>query len=279
MTTAIARLIGLLPILPVLFLLVGCSTMRATIPAGSPAAMAPLPPPPSPSEPAGLEERLSPSYALLPTGEKEQSGFGLYSYLLLPSHEPSVEAIYKAATRILLPWLNPTANLIATGADPRTLTVTYLLTTRRYQPEAPYPTEKDIDWLARNADVARATALLRMLPGPANRILGGPFLVIYRAPLLGSGATPTAPIERQKLYLLDLTGAGDESVLKVWLNSFLLQASTPTYWDVPAFTRFNQKTDRALMQMASLYGLLTEAAPKVSTVWIGSKEASAKPTQ
>lgn len=152
--------------------------------------------------------------------QDEESGYGLYSYLLFGS--PPTEANRKrylkaieAYIKLLLP-LKDLQDNVAHGK----LNVTYFLT-KTVPPSSPTS-----EWLLANYDFARARILLDLLPGNHRQ---GPYLISALAPLSTGSSLP-------KQYLFqDLSQVPTEpnDLLSWWVLEFENQAAQEQFWEPP----------------------------------------------
>ena len=151
-------------------------------------------------------------------GKQEQTGYGLYSYLLFGSApEASSRDRYLKAIDAYLTTINSVDDL-RDYVPASKLNVTYLPIK---VPSPPYPTAA---WLLKNYDFARARVILDELPGNYH---AGLYLVSALQPLMDTQT-------RTDHYLIqDLTTVPNKppELILWWVREFLNQAAQERFWN------------------------------------------------
>jgi hypothetical protein len=150
-------------------------------------------------------------------GQKEASGYGLYSYLLLGSRPTdSSRERYVAAIKAYL-----------TGMEDVTKLKDYVPTAKlnvAYLPiESAAPPDATAEWLVEHYDYARARAMLQVLPG---NLTDGPYIVSTLKPLAFD--SPPSQYLFQNLSTVP-TKPGD--LVSWWVREFLNQAAQERFWE------------------------------------------------
>ena len=155
--------------------------------------------------------------SLLVKGKNEVAGYGLYSYLLLGSRPvDSSRERYLTAMRAYLAGMEDVAKL-QDYIPAAKLNVAYLPI------ETPAPADASAEWLLEHYDFARATALLRALPGDLTE---GPYIVSVLKPL----ALDSQP--SQYLFQnLSAIPAKSSDLVSWWVREFLHQAAQERFWE------------------------------------------------
>jgi hypothetical protein len=152
----------------------------------------------------------------LAKNEREESGYGLYSYLLFGS-KPNAEerASYLTAIEAYLRVL-PSVSELAQHLAPSELNVTYIPVT-----EKPSSGETDRDWAAQILEVydyARAKVLLVRL---GDEYPSGPYIVSVRSPLSEN---------RASAYLFEDLRRIVPSLMQAWIEAFVWFAAKERSW-------------------------------------------------
>jgi hypothetical protein len=151
-------------------------------------------------------------------GTSEQSGYGLYSYLLFGSApEVSSRGRYLEAINAYLTIINSVDDL-KDYVPVSKLNVTYLPI------KLPSPPKPTAAWILENYDFARARAILDELPGDYH---AGLYLVSALRPLTDTQTKPDH-------YLFqDLTTVPDKppELISWWVREFLNQAAQERFWN------------------------------------------------
>lgn len=189
------------------------------------------------AEPRGLSRETGRS--LLPAGQAETAGYGLYSYLLLgaPPSEASRERYLKAieAYLALIPDVASLEEYVQRGE----LNVFYLPV--RGTP----PSALTAQWALDNYDYARARSLLRGLPEP-NR--DGPYILAAFKPV-GAGAA-SGP------YLFQNLSSVPPHLAASWVKEFLNQAAQERFWEEKTAVQLAQR-------MRATVGIMGSGLPEV----------------
>lgn len=185
------------------------------------------------------EERLS-GKELLVRGERQRPGYGLYSYLLIPTRPTDEEraARTRAAFEAFLALI-PDIEAFQGGLPLRRVNLSVLPV------EEPAPskleTAKLVDWLMEHYDFARARELLLDAPGPQE---DGPYLVSGLKPLTGDGTS-------DELLVQDLSWVPPHLVA-AWVREFLNQAEQSDAWEGRTLRSF-------ALKLRTIVGVLGEA--------------------
>ncbi|MBB3189544.1 hypothetical protein [Halomonas cerina] len=195
---------------------------------------------------AGMRGGREAGRALLPPGQKEAEGYGLYSYLLfgVPPNAATLER-YEAAVAAHLRMIPHLATLDR-YLEPKALNAVYL-------PVVTLPPESSTvttAWTLEHYDYARARALISALPGT---LRSGPYLVSTLQPL-GRAASPP-----QHLLIQDLASVPPDLV-ELWVREFLNQAAQEQFW--------RQDTAAALaLRMRTTIARLAIGLPEINTAF------------
>jgi hypothetical protein len=202
-------------------------------------------PPMAPEPPAG------PNQAYRQTGRdfliennKEQEGFGLYSYLILasPPASDSVKSQYLATITEYLKLLSDVESLQNANFKKSELNVTYLLLTER-----PNPTAPSADWILNHYNYARAKAILSM--SGHGDLLNGPYLISVLAPMSSFSQPPL------HMLLQDMSHC-PSNVAASWIEEFERRAGRAEFW----------KDDTRNQAILGLRTFVSNAATGFSTV-------------
>jgi len=153
----------------------------------------------------------------LSKGQKEEAGYGLYSYLLLGSPPGDANrARYLRAIEAYLDLILPLDDLQET-VDHKKLNITYLLI------KGPVPTRPTSQWLLDNYDFGRARVLLDLIGGGHRE---GPYIISSLGPLSGVDALST------KYLFQDLSTVPTEpkDLVSWWIREFQNQAAQVRFW-------------------------------------------------
>jgi hypothetical protein len=184
-------------------------------------------------------------WSLLLSGAKEQSGYGLYSYVLFGSRPTdATRERYLKTLEAYIALIESIKDLEASGLAKHRLNISYV-------PVAKLPALKDkpsAEWLLENYDYARARALLSALPGAYRS--DGPYIISYLTPV-----RPTESITDHYLYQ-DLSTTAPR-VIAGYAREFFNQAAQERYWD--------DRTARQLaLQLQNTMYLMARALPDVA---------------
>jgi hypothetical protein len=180
-------------------------------------------------------------WSFLVGAQTEESGYGLYSYLVLgsPPDDNSRDRYRQAIEAYvgLVPDIQQLGRLI----ERRELNVTYLPLTLP-PPGGPVA----LDWALDHYDYVRARALLRRLPGDYRE---GPYLISSLEPLTGKTAAPAR-------YLFQDLSRVPPRLTTLWVKEFLNQAAQERFWE--------ESTARALaLKLRTTIAVLTVSLPAV----------------
>jgi hypothetical protein len=177
----------------------------------------------TPTAPAGGDDKVRGSLrlsgrAFLRAGKPENSGYGLYSYVLF-GEAPNAgnRDLYRAILSAFLS-MQEVRRYEEENQQRSSLNVTYLPLQ-----DLP-PADAAVDWLLDHYDYARAQIILSRL---MNRI-AGPYIISYSAPL-----SAASTVDGGRLLVEDLSGVPPDLAF-LWMNEFTAQAGRPQYWDKPA---------------------------------------------
>jgi hypothetical protein len=158
-------------------------------------------------------------WAILTPSQKEEPGYGLYSYLLLGG--PPTEASrprYLAAIDAYL-RLSPAIQSLEQYLDPKALNIAYLPV------QSAPPAGASAEWMLERHDYARSRVLLREFPGEHR---GGPYIVSALQPVAIPGARGGATIQRFLFQDLSWVPA---HLASAWTKEFLNQAAQERFWE------------------------------------------------
>lgn len=171
-------------------------------------------------ETKGLEK----GWSLLRSGNREEPGYGLYSYLLLPAQSPFASApklpeLYLNALKVYASIADSVQCLERSGIPHSDLNMTYMPVMRLPSEDRPTP-----EWLLENYDFARARAILKLFHIDLEKNTG-PFIVSGLSPLAGDKFTGN--------YLFqDLSASYGQSQLTLgWVKAFMNQAAQVSRWE------------------------------------------------
>ena len=210
-------------------LVVSCASVRRS-------PVPPPPPPPSVPPPAGAEEPVRrgdivPARSYLLSGNAEEPGYGLYSYVLLPHPPLGTEQLtrYTTLAEAYHAVIQPVGDFLDMGYDKRNLGITYWLLGEVDRREIPRHEEKaDWSFFIHAYDYARAQAMLvglDMLGKP------GPFIIAATSPIR---PLASQPLDRQQLLVFDLSRINEEEFVSM-LQLYEEKASHPKAWPPPRF--------------------------------------------
>lgn len=198
-----------------------------------------------------------PGRAFLSAQEHEERGYGLYSYLLIPSPpvSPEQKARDLAVIRAFLTGLSEVAGLQATNecrAHPDTckldLNVTYIFLKTEEDPR----NNPNGDWVLDHYDFPRAQLMLRIFSRDGHAVINGPFVVSSLAPMLDSPNVPNH-------YLWQDMSDVPDSLAASWEKEFESQAAKKEFWT-------DSTRDRVVLEFR---GLVANAAVGLPIVFAG----------
>ena len=151
--------------------------------------------------------------------QKEEEGYGLYSYFLFGS-PPTTEAACERYLRFIEMYLQiiPDITALEEYISPNELNVAYLLLK-----ESP-ATRPSAEWVLEKYNYERARVLLRALPGTHR---DGPYIVSTLKPLTGV-ETLSSKYLYQDLSAVPLDPPG---LIVLWVKEFLSQAAQERFWE------------------------------------------------
>lgn len=159
--------------------------------------------------------------SFLVSKEEEESGFGLYSYLLLPS--PPTNDTEKqrdlAVVRVFVDRMQDVADIEASGRAKGDLNVTYLLVVDHPQ-ASPLPSP---EWVLSHYNFARAKVLLFPLARAGHDVLRGPYIVSCLKPLSHLTEAPEP-------HLWQDMSSVPGTVAASWEVEFETRASRKEFW-------------------------------------------------
>lgn len=177
----------------------------------------PAPPPPHPAARNGGGHKTG--RAFLPTGQNEESGYGLYSYLLFGTQPTEgTRERYLAAIRAYVETIE-TVEKLRTQFSKRELNITYLPVT-----EEPASDKPPAEWLLDHYDFARAIKLLGAFPQAGGL---GPYLFSTLEPasrLAAENKNVACPCLFQNLTTVE------PSIMVLWIHEFKKQAEQEEFW-------------------------------------------------
>jgi hypothetical protein len=194
----------------------------AAAPAPPPEQAAAPPPPPVPSAPAQAATPSMPRVtgtALLASNQKEENGYGLYSYVLL-SHAPGqVEsAKYEAFFKAILSDL-PEASAVAHYVPRARINITYIPVTVIPLDWERLATEKRVDYVMGHYDYARGAVMLASL---SKKTGAGPVITSLLKPL-------DVTSHPHPVLVQDLTTA-QTALMDSYITEFKNQAAQDRFW-------------------------------------------------
>ncbi len=185
--------------------------------------------------------RLSGS-SYLAHNEREEQGYGLYSYLLFGSR-PSEAARerYEKAIEAYLRLIPDIATLEEEESVQRSqLNITYLLV--KVEPKK----RPSVEWVLKHYDYARALVLLRALGGIYTE---GPYFVSTLRPLTGTEVLSGD-------YIFQDLSSVPAHVVSPWVKEFLNQAAQERFWEKRAARQL-------VLKLRNIVGILGEGFPDV----------------
>jgi hypothetical protein len=149
--------------------------------------------------------------------QKEEAGYGLYSYLLLGSPPTDASRVrYLMAIEAYLNLILPLDDLQET-VDHKKLNITYLPL------KTPVPARPTSQWLLDNYDFARARVLLDLIGGGYRE---GPYIISSLRPLSGTDALSTKYLFQD----LSTVPTNPKDLVSWWIREFQNQAAQERFW-------------------------------------------------
>jgi hypothetical protein len=164
--------------------------------------------------------RYTTGRSFLVGNEAEESGFGLYSYLLFSSRPVSDTEKQRdlAVVRAFVDGMQDVGDLEASGVAKGDLNVTYLLVVGHPPENVPSP-----EWVLSNYNFARAQALLLLLGRGGHDVLRGPYVV--------SGLTPLSHLTQvPEPHLWQDMSSVSATVAASWEKEFMRCANRKQFW-------------------------------------------------
>ena len=181
---------------------------------------------------------------LLVRGKTEESGYGLYSYLLFGS--PPDDKTRDRYVAVLKEYLRlcPALVDLRKVLDAKQLNANYLPVMTSADPR----TSPTTDWLLSNYDFARARGILKTIPGSH---FSGPYIL--------STAKPVDPRNPSSgpMFFQDLSTIPPD-LAAPWYEVFLNQAAQQRFWDVKASEQFT-------LRVRTIIGVLAQGLPDVKS--------------
>ncbi len=179
----------------------------------------------------------------LARNQKEEAGYGLYSYLLLGSTPTDASRVrYLRAIDAYLDLILPLDDLQENVAHNK-LNITYLLV------KIPVPAHPTAEWLLENYDFGRARVLLDLLPGEHRE---GPYIVSALNPLSGADA----PSKRYLYQDLSTVPTEPKDLVSWWIREFQNQAAQERFWDP-------QTVENLALRIRTTISVLATGLPEV----------------
>jgi len=185
--------------------------------------------------------------AILLSGQKEEAGYGLYSYALIsakptPSELPKVKAYLTALLEL------PTAASVEQYVSRKRINITYIPMRRLPSNWEDMSTDQKVDYVVNNYDYARAEVAIASLSAHTG---SGPLIISLLAPLNVSQ-------HPRPVLVVDLTPA-EPKVVQSYVNYFKEQAGKSQFWQERALTQFSLKLRNFLEVAAVGLGMSKDA--------------------
>ena len=223
----------------------------------------PQPPPPPAAAPDGGAHGAGPGPAadmrpavrhtggrLLFSGQAEEPGYGLYSYLLFRRGDGAGIALErrKAVLRAFVEEVSPAAGLEAAGVARREINVLYA-PVKAPAGAAPQGPDAVYDYLLAHYDIDRSRLLLDRIGLTED----GPYLVSGLTPLGGG-----APVERGRMLVQDLSRVPPR-LAGLWMTEFQRQAARQDFWDGGNLRRFALLLRTEIANLSEAFAVTREA--------------------
>ena len=196
----------------------GCrSSERVSAPAVSPAPATPAPPKPAPVTASPGPERVT-GTAILLSSQKEQSGYGLYSYALL-SHKPDETEVprYKSFLKALLRL--PTAAQEEHYTPRNRINITYIPMDSISASWTSLSVDQQVDFVLEHYDYGRGAVILTSLSTKQ-----GP------GPVIVSVLQPLDPSQHPHPVLVQDLSLAQPSLMTSYVSYFVEQAGKDQFW-------------------------------------------------
>jgi tetratricopeptide (TPR) repeat protein len=179
---------------------------------------------------------LETARGFLTAHDKETSGYGLYSYLLLgaPPTESNRERYLKVVAAFLK--LVPSIEQLKQNVRIQEINAAYALVDDKV------PASVSAAWLLDHYDYPRARAILRLLPG---NLRDGPYFVSSLTPLTGERQLPAQYLFQN----LSAVPTQPDDLASWWVREFMNQAAQERFWDAHSVSKLalNVRTTIAIM--------------------------------
>lgn len=189
-------------------------------------------------------------------GNREEPGYGLYSYILFGSRPTAANRErYAKVIEAYVQVIEHITNLERAGIAPHQLNVTYLPITKIPREKRPTP-----EWLLEHYDYAQARAILSALPGDYRT--DGPYIVSSLKPL-----SRVSWISGEYLYQ-DLSMVPPH-IVALYAKEFFNQAAQERFWE-------QRRARQLALNLRTTLGILAQGFPEVRkgmnelVAWVGS---------
>lgn len=232
--------------------LTGCSPAPSRAPEspGSPppvSAEPPPPPPPGEGPAAGDGMPRVTGRAILLPSQKEESGYGLYSYALMSHHPEGAELPrFKAFLKALLDL--PTAAAVERSVPRRRINITYLLLETLAPAWDTLSADDKVNYVVDHYDYARGAAMVASL---SQHTGSGPVIISLLKPLDVSQ-------HPRPVLVQDLTTAQPQ-LMTTYVSYFVGQAAKDQFWQQSALSRFSLTLRNGLEVAAAGLGMSKDA--------------------
>jgi hypothetical protein len=185
----------------------------------------------------------STGWSFLPQGNREEPGYGLYSYILFGSRPAAAHRErYIKVIESYVQVIEYITSLERAGIAPHQLNVTYLPITKIPREKRPTP-----GWLLEHYDYARARAILSALPGDYRT--DGPYIVSSLKPL-----SRVSRISGEYLYQ-DLSMVPPH-IVALYAKEFFNQAAQERFWE-------QRRARQLALNLRTTLGNLAQGFPEV----------------
>lgn len=190
--------------------------------------------------------RVTGTAVLLPK-EKEESGFGLYSYALL-THAPLESELpkYRAFLKALVEL--PTAKGLGGYLPKIRINITYLPLTSSALAWSIFTTDQKVDYVLSHYDYARGAAMLASLPEQTGA-----------GPVLTSVLTPLSFDQFPHPVLVQDMSTAQAVLMEDYVKEFVDQAAKDHFWEAKTLAAFSLGLQNALQTAAVGLGMSQDA--------------------
>jgi hypothetical protein len=177
----------------------------------------PPPPPKTAARPPTAGDHSTSGRSFLVGNDVEESGYGLYSYLLFSSAPANDDEKQRdlAVIQAFVGLLSDVSDLQSSGLTKSDINVTYLLVVETPHEKIPAP-----DWVLSHYDFARAKVLLHLFH---HDVLGGPYVASCLTPLSQGGAAPEHHLWQDMTHV-------PAAVAASWEKEFERRATRQDFW-------------------------------------------------